>query len=110
MIAAAMVALLASAPPGPPIDPAIQSEAATIDLNSASLDALESLPGIGRKKAEAIVALRTRRPFTRITQLLEVRGIGKKTLARLIPHVNVGSDQPTSQAPMQRKATNPLEH
>jgi len=42
-----------------------------------------TLPGIGPKKAEAIVALRQKRPLTRVTQLLQVRGIGPRILDRL---------------------------
>lgn len=61
-----------------------------VDLNTAAVGQLQELPGIGPKKAAAIVALRQRRPFTRVTQLLEVRGIGKKTLLRLKPLVTVG--------------------
>lgn len=61
-----------------------------IDLNAAPLAQLQELPGIGPKKAEAIVTLRQRRPFSRVSQLLEVRGIGKKTLERLKPLVRVG--------------------
>lgn len=64
--------------------------AEALDLNRAQLAELQALPGIGPKKAEAIVALRQRRPFTRVTQLLEVRGIGRKTLERLKPLVQVG--------------------
>jgi competence protein ComEA len=61
----------------------------TINLNSATVAELCTLPGIGPKKAEAIVALRTRRPLTRVTQLLQVKGIGPKTLQRLKPRLSV---------------------
>lgn len=60
-----------------------------VDLNDASVTQLQELPGIGPKKAEAIVALRSQRPYTRVSQLLEVRGIGRKTLERLKPLVRV---------------------
>ncbi|MBI1945055.1 MAG: helix-hairpin-helix domain-containing protein [Deltaproteobacteria bacterium] len=60
-----------------------------MDLNDASVAQLQELPGIGPKKAEAIVALRSQRPYTRVSQLLEVRGIGRKTLERLKPLVRV---------------------
>jgi competence ComEA-like helix-hairpin-helix protein len=60
-----------------------------VDLNSATVEQLQKLPGIGPKKAEAIIAARNRRPFTRVTQLLEVRGIGKRTLDRLKPFVTI---------------------
>ena len=60
-----------------------------VNVNVATIDELCTLPGIGRKKAEAIVALRTRRPLTRVTQLLQVKGIGPKTLHRLKPMLSV---------------------
>lgn len=60
-----------------------------VDLNRAGVDELCTLPGIGRKKAEAIIALRERRPFTRVTQLLQIKGIGHKTLLKLKPRVTV---------------------
>ena len=65
------------------------AEPVPIDLNKASIEELVKLPGVGMKKAEAIVELRKKRPFTRVTQLLEVKGIGKKTLDRLKPWVKV---------------------
>lgn len=69
---------------------ASEGEQAVLDLNGATVDQLRSLPGVGPKRAEAIVELRQKRPFTRVTQLLEVRGIGKKTLERLRPRIRVG--------------------
>jgi competence ComEA-like helix-hairpin-helix protein len=56
-----------------------------IDLNHAGVTELCRLPGIGPKRAEAIVEMRRKKPFTRISQLLRVRGIGRKTLSRLRP-------------------------
>lgn len=76
----------AEAPPPRPAARVVQ----VLDLNRASVDELCTLPGIGRKKAEAIVAFRTKRPFTRLTQLLEVRGIGRRTLDQLRPLVVIG--------------------
>jgi competence protein ComEA len=70
-----------------------------VDLNQASVDALCSLPGIGRKKAEAILALREKRPFTRVTQLLQVKGIGPKTLHKLKPRIVIGLANHPPQAP-----------
>lgn len=64
-------------------------EVRPVDLNRATLEELQHLPGIGPRKAEAIVALRKKRPFTRVTQLLEVKGVGRKTLERLKPWVRV---------------------
>jgi len=71
-------------------EPAVRPVAgAVLDLNQASHQELCTLPGVGPKKAQAIIDLRTRRPFTRVTQLLEVRGIGKKSLEKLKPRVRV---------------------
>lgn len=60
-----------------------------VDLNHATAEELGRLPGVGPKRAEAILARRKQAPFTRVTQLLEVKGIGKKTLERLRPHLRV---------------------
>jgi competence protein ComEA len=54
-----------------------------IHLNSASRAELISLSGIGEKKADAILAYRTEiGKFTSVEQLLDVKGIGTKTLEK----------------------------
>jgi len=61
-----------------------------LDLNRASAEELEALPGIGPKTAERIVADRTKRGrFRAVKDLRRVKGIGVKTLARLAPHLTV---------------------
>ncbi len=63
-------------------DSAKQS-AGSINLNSAGLDELMSLDGIGEVKAKAILAYRKEiGRFTSIEQLLDVKGIGTKTLEK----------------------------
>ena len=57
-------------------------------LNVASAEELTRLPGVGRKRARAILALRERlKRFRRISDLLRVRGIGVRSLRRMKPHL-----------------------
>lgn len=62
-----------------------------LDINSASADELESLPGISRAVAERIVEYRTDRgPFARVEDLTSVSGIGDRRLEGLRGHVLAG--------------------
>lgn len=55
-------------------------------LNLASASDLTTLPGIGQKRAEAILALRTKlKGFRKLSDLLRVKGIGVKSLRKLEP-------------------------
>ncbi|HXH78312.1 helix-hairpin-helix domain-containing protein [Nocardioides sp.] len=61
-----------------------------VNLNSADLTALETLPGVGPVTAQAIVDWRTENGgFTRVDELLEVAGIGDATLAEIAPHATI---------------------
>lgn len=52
-----------------------------IDLNTASAELLEGLPGLGPSKSEAVVEYRSRfGPFRRVEDVESVPGIGPKTL------------------------------
>lgn len=73
--------------PGPSQQAAV---AETIDLNSATADQLEQLPGIGPVTAAAIIAWRDANgPFTSVDQLGEVDGIGSARLEKLRDQVFV---------------------
>jgi competence protein ComEA len=57
---------------------------ARLDLNTADIVALETLPGIGSEMARRIVDYRTAHgPFRNVDQLDEISGIGAETLAEL---------------------------
>ena len=61
-----------------------------IDLNSAPVEVLKTLPGIGDVKAVAIVAYREDNgPFFDIEAIVEVQGIGQATLAAIRELVEV---------------------
>ena len=58
-----------------------------LDVNRASQSELELLPGIGPALSERVVE---GRPFDDLDDLLQVRGIGPRTLERLRPHLQIG--------------------
>lgn len=75
-------------------EPARASTSASgrLDLNTATLSELDSLPGIGPSKAKAIVAYRDEhKGFGTVEELLNVKGIGPKLLERIRPHVAAGA-------------------
>jgi competence protein ComEA len=103
------VASPAAAAPAPTqASPSAHSQATPDDpviLNTATIDDLRRLPGIGEKRATSIVALRTRLGgrFHVVEDLLKVKGIGRATLRRLRPLVRLdpppmladaGADEP----------------
>lgn len=69
---------------------AASGASAQIDLNTATAEQLDSLPGIGPVTASKILAWRTEHGrFSVVDELAEVPGIGPKTLAELRSHVRV---------------------
>jgi competence protein ComEA len=63
-----------------------------LDLNSATAEDLEALPGIGPALAQRIVQYRqSQGPYRTIEDILAVHGIGKKKLAQLKPLIMVSS-------------------
>lgn len=70
--------------PDEPITPSL------ININTASVEALQTLPGIGPVLAQRIVDYREQwGPFQHVVDLMEVSGIGPRLLQRLEPHVTV---------------------
>ena len=58
-----------------------QSKQGTVNINTATLEELQTIKGIGKKKAEAILQYRKEHgPFRTKDDLLQVKGIGKKAL------------------------------
>lgn len=61
-----------------------------INLNSATSDQLDTLPGVGPSTAKAIISYRNRKgPFAKVEDLLNVPGIGPSKVAALREQVTV---------------------
>ncbi len=61
-----------------------------VNLNTADLEQLQLLPGVGEKRAAAILDLRkTKGSFKSVEELTEVKGVGDAMLERLRPHLAV---------------------
>jgi competence protein ComEA len=65
---------------------------AALNLNTATVAQLESLPGIGRATAERIVEYRQKSGgFKKIEELMNVRGVGEKSFLKLKPLITVSA-------------------
>jgi competence protein ComEA len=92
MALGALVAVALLAAPATAFGAAAEEKASRLNLNAASADDLASLPGIGPSYAKRIVEYREKNgPFKRVEDLLNVQGIGEKTLERIRDRVMVGS-------------------
>ncbi|MCW2779858.1 MAG: ComEA family DNA-binding protein [Marmoricola sp.] len=84
-VPAAGVAASAAVAPGAPA-PSGQ----LVNLNSATAEQLDTLPGVGPVTAQKILDWRSRNgAFSSVDELLEVDGIGEKTLADLAPFLTL---------------------
>ena len=60
-----------------------------INLNQATAQQLDLLPGVGAKAAARITEFRKKTPFTRPEEIVQVKGFGKKKFDKLKPHLAV---------------------
>ena len=68
-----------------------QNQTFPININTATAQQLEALPGIGPTYAQRIVDYRNANgPFTSPSQLLNISGIGEKRLAAIWDYITIG--------------------
>jgi len=64
-----------------------------ININAADIETLAELPGIGPAKAQAIYDYKTEQgTLSSLIELMNIKGIGKKTLAKLLPYLEMIGD------------------
>lgn len=67
-----------------------------VNINTATIEELQTLPGIGPSKARAIIEYRNKNPFSKPEELINVPGIGQKTYDKLKDRITVGKNMNSS--------------
>jgi competence protein ComEA len=65
----------------------LDAGAEPIDVNRASVEDLQRIPGVGPKTAQRIIDERAKRQFATVEDLRRVSGLGAKTLEKMHPFV-----------------------
>lgn len=66
-----------------------QEESESININSAEKEQLETLPGIGSSKANAIIEYRKKTPFHKIEDIKNIKGIGDSIFEKIKNRITV---------------------
>jgi competence protein ComEA len=65
-----------------------------VNLNSATLTQLQTLPGVGASAAQRILDYRQKNgSFKKIEELMNVKGIGEKSFLKLKPLITVSAEK-----------------
>lgn len=76
--------------------PALEGQ---ININTASTEQLELLPGVGPAMAKKIIDYRASKPFQDAGQIVRIKGIGPKTYAKLKQYLVLKGDTTLHEVP-----------
>ncbi len=72
--------------------------ATPINLNTATVQQLQALPGVGTRTAQLIVEHRQKNGgFKKVEELMNIKGIGEKSFLKLKPMVTVAPEKSGSE-------------
>lgn len=63
-----------------------------VNVNTATVEQLSLLPGVGDSKAKAIIEFRAAHPFKTVEELVNIKGIGPKMLEKMRAYVAVSGE------------------
>jgi competence protein ComEA len=68
---------------------------AVVNINTATVEQLDALPGVGAKMAARIIEYRQKNgPFKKVEDLMNVKGIGEKAFLKMKNQLTVGPAKP----------------
>ena len=66
-----------------------QENLTTVNLNSATIEELENLPGVGQTTAQKIIEYRQQHRFDKIEDVMNVKGIGKAKFQKMKNYLEI---------------------
>ena len=75
-----------------------------VNINTASVEELQLLPGIGLSKAKAIIKHRNKSSFSEVEDLAKVKGIGKALLSKVRSRVTLKGKTTAQPKPKKKKS------